>query len=381
MKARRDIDLLIVDDQPPMRDTLRKMLKAGGYSKVHTASDGRQAMQIIHASPPDAVLTDWMMPHMTGIELLKTVKSNVELFRLPVLMVTGYASPEKVLYAAEEDVDGFIVKPVSMRALNDILGTALQSVANPDPIQQKYTEMKRMKLSGLFKEALDAGREILNARPHPKAALLACECMCEIKLYDEAIDALEDTNEEDRTSRHSNLLGNIYHDVGKYKLAVLYLEESIKRNPLNHSRKVDLARVYFNTDRKEDAQRLIDGVTNDDPTDLILVEIAQLYLDRNDIEKAGACLEKTVNPIAETVHVFNNYAVALRKAGRSGESAEIYRKCVKIAPNSDILFYNLAFLQNMMGDRTGAMQSLASSLKLNPGSEHARRLLQIVEKN
>ena len=381
MKAKRDIDLLIVDDQGPMRDTLRKMLKAGGYTNAHTAPDGREAMSIIHATPPDAVLTDWMMPHMTGIELLKTVKGNVELFRLPVLLVTGYASPEKVLYAAEEDVDGFIVKPVSMRALNDILNGALQSVANPDPIQQKYIEMKRLKLSGQFKEALDIGREILKARPHPKAALLACECMCEIKLYDEAIEVLEDTHEEDRTSQHSNLLGNIYYDVGKYGLAVLYLEESIKRNPLNHSRKVDLARVYFNTKRKEEGQRLIDGVTNDNPTDLILVEIAQLYLDLNDIEKAGVYLEKTVNPIAETVHVFNNYAVALRKAGRSEESAEIYRKCVRIAPKSDILHYNLAFLQNMMGDHAGAKQSLIASLRLNPGNEHARRLLQIVEKS
>jgi len=378
MKDKDKIELLVVDDQPPMRETLRKMLKTVGYPNVHTASDGRQAMNLIHASPPDVVLTDWMMPHMTGIELLRTIKGNVELFKLPVLIVTGYASPEKVLYAAEEDVDGFIVKPVSIKAIGVILDSALRSAADPDTIQQKYTEMKRLKLSGMFKEALDIGQEILKARPHPKAALLACECMCEIKLYDEAIEALEETSEEDKTSQHSNMLGNIYYDVGKYKLATLYLEESIKRNPLNPSRKIDLARMYFNTRREEDAQRLIDGITGSSPTDLILVEIAQLYLDLGEIDKAGACLEKTVNPIMETVHVFNNYAVALRKAGRTKESAEIYRKCVKIAPKSDVLFYNLAFLQNMMGNMAGAKQALASSLKLNPENQHAKRLLKII---
>lgn len=380
MKDKKDLDLLIVDDQPPMRDTLRKMLKAGGYPNAHTAANGREAMSIIHATPPDVVLTDWMMPHMTGIELLKTVKNNAELFQLPVLMVTGYASPEKVLYAAEEDVDGFIVKPVSIRALNDILDTALRNAANPDSVQQKYMQMKRLKLSGNFKEALDIGREILEVRPHPKAALLACECMCEIKSYDEAIEVLEETKEEDMTSRHSSLLGNVYQNVGKYKLAVLYLEESVKRNPLNHSRKVDLARMYYNTGRDGDAMVLIDEITDSDPTDLILVEIAQLYLDRGEIDTAGLYLEKTYHPIAETVHVFNNYAVALRKAGRTKESAEIYRKCVKIAPNSDVLFYNLAFLQHTMGDVEGAKQSLAASLKLNPGSKHAKRLLKILEK-
>lgn len=378
MKKIDEFKLLIVDDQPPMRETLREILRMLGYRNLVSVPDGRQAMKLIHRADFDGVITDWVMPHMSGIELLKTVKGNAELFELPVLMVTGYASPEKVLYAAEEGVDGFIVKPLAPKALSRTLEEALRKAGNPDAIQQKYIEMKRLKLSGAHREALELGNEILKKGDHPKAALLACECLCALKEYDKAIDMLSDSNEEDRTSQHSNLMGKIYSDLKRYQLAIMYFEESAKKNPLNHGRRIDLARVHFGNGQGERAQEYIDAIVRSEPTDLVLVEIAQLYLDLGEIDKAGFYLEKTVNPIEETVHVFNNYAVALRKAGRHEQSAAIYRKCIRIAPDSDILHYNLAFLYNIMGDTQNAKNALEQSLKLNPGNESAKNLLKSI---
>ena len=367
--------ILIVDDQMQMREMLRYVLVSNGFKDLLIADNGREAMQLIHKEPLAAVITDWAMPHMSGIEILKTIRNNADLFEIPVLLVTGAGSPEKVLYAVEEDVDGFIIKPFSPKGVIGNLERVLHNAANPDVFQQKLQEIKRLKLSGKYEEALKIAQPFLKLKNQPKAALLACECLIQLKQYGSAIEVLADTSEKDQTSKHSSLLGKISCDLQKYPLAIKYLEESFKKIPLNHSHRIDLARAYFKKGQMPEAQQIIEGIANSDPTDLVLVEIAQLYIDLGDLDKAGYFLAKTVNPIEETVNVFNNYAVALRKAGKYEECTKIYIRCLKIVPDSDVLRYNLACLYAMTGDTGSAKEALQNSLQLNPENKASRELL------
>jgi tetratricopeptide (TPR) repeat protein len=97
-----------------------------------------------------------------------------------------------------------------------------------------------------------------------------------------------------------------------------------------------------------------------------------------EVDKAGFYLDQTVDPIPETVSVFNNYAIALRKADRYEESASIYKRCLQITPDSGILHYNLGFLLTRLGRLTEAKTVLQKALKLNPEDLHAKSLLQKV---
>jgi len=371
-----DQNLLIVDDQPQMRDMIREMLKKNGYDKLTFAESGKQALRNMTKQSMNLVITDWNMPNMTGVELLKQIKSDPKYFSIPVMMISDERTADKVLYAVEEGTDGFLVKPFSENDLIKNIKLALAKSISKNEMEQKVFEMRRLKLSKNYREALELGLEILKISNNQKVALLTCECLYQIEEYDKAISMMADTDEENRSSQHSSLLGKIHLGLGQYNQGILALEQAVKMNPLNHDRKLDLAGAYFATGRSEDAEKLIQGIVNSKPTDLNLIGIAQIYLDQNQIDKAGDYLKQTVDPIKESVHVFNNYAVALRRANRMEDATNIYLKCLKIDPDSDVLHYNVAVLYAKNNKLIEAREAATNALRLNPDNQHAKDLLQ-----
>jgi two-component system, chemotaxis family, chemotaxis protein CheY len=367
--------LLLVDDYPEMRDIIRVMLRDNGYGNVITADCGNRALRTMESRPVSLVITDWTMPNMTGIELLTHLKSDPKYFTIPVVMISDERDSAKVLYAAEEGVDGFLVKPFSERDLINSIKAALAKCNSKDEIEQKIVEMRRLKLSKNYQEALELGFEILNTRNHPRVLLMTCECLFQLKQYDKAISIMADVDEEDRTSQHAKLLGQIYMNAGQYAQGILALEQAVQMNALNNDLKIDLAMACFENDNIEEAERVVQSIMNNQPTDLNMVNIAKIYLERGDVDKAGIYLKQTVDPIKETVQVFNKYAVALRKADRFEDAADIYRKCLKIEPDSDILHYNLAVLYTKTHQPEEAKKSLSEALRINPDNEYARSLL------
>jgi two-component system, chemotaxis family, chemotaxis protein CheY len=370
-----DQKLLVVDDQPKMRDIIRVMLKNNGYDNLTFAESGKQALRSLAKHAFNLIVTDWSMPNMTGIELLKQIKGDPKLFSIPVMMISDERTTDKVLYAVEEGTDGFLVKPFSENDLIKNIKLALAKGGSKNEMEQKIFEMRRLKLSKHYREALELGLETLKISNNQKIALLTCECLYQIEEYDKAISIMADTDEENRSSQHSNLLGKIHLGLGQYSQGILALEQAVKINPLNHDRKLDLAGAYFAAGRSEDAEKMIQSIANSKPTDLNLISIAQIYLDQDQMDKAGDYLKQTVDPIKESVHVFNNYAVALRRANRMEDATDIYLKCLKIDPESDVLHYNVAVLYAKSNKLKEAREAAADALKLNPDNQHARDLL------
>jgi two-component system, chemotaxis family, chemotaxis protein CheY len=374
-KQTHDESLLAVDDLPQMRDMLRVMLKKNSYINLSIAESGKQALKHIANKPIDLVITDWNMPNMTGIELLKHIKGDPQLYTISVMMLSDERASDKVLYAVEEGADGFLVKPFSENDLIKNIKLALAKNASPGVMKEKISEMRRLKLSKKYREALELGFEILKSTKNQRVALMTCECLYQVEEYDKAIAMITDTDEKSRSSQHSNLLGKIHLSLGQYDQGILALEQAVRMNPLNYERKIDLAGAYFGAGRKEDGERVILGILNARPTDLELVSIAQIYLDQDQLDKAGDCLKQTVDPIKDTVPVFNNYAVALRRADRLEDATDIYLKCLRIDPESDVLHYNLAVLYAKSNKLKEAKEAAENALKLNPGNEYAKDLL------
>ncbi len=110
-----DLDLtmkvLIVDDMLTMRRILRNVLKEIGYTDVWDAKDGEEAFNTLKIGGYGLVVTDWNMPVMTGLELLKAIRADAELKTLPVLMVTAEAQKENIIEVVQAGVSDYIVKP------------------------------------------------------------------------------------------------------------------------------------------------------------------------------------------------------------------------------------------------------------------------------
>ncbi len=106
-----EMKFLIVDDFATMRRMVRSVLTELGYSNVTEADDGSTALPLLRDGNFDFLITDWNMPGMPGLELLKAVRANAKLAKLPVLMLTAEAKRDQIVEAAQAGVNGYVIKP------------------------------------------------------------------------------------------------------------------------------------------------------------------------------------------------------------------------------------------------------------------------------
>jgi two-component system, chemotaxis family, chemotaxis protein CheY len=115
----KHIKILVVDDFATMRKVIRNLLKQVGYENIAEAEDGVNALKILKSQKIDLVISDWNMPNMTGLELLKAVRSDEDLKSTPFLMVTAEALQDNVIAAVKAGVSNYIVKPFTAEVLNE----------------------------------------------------------------------------------------------------------------------------------------------------------------------------------------------------------------------------------------------------------------------
>jgi len=111
--------ILVVDDFSTMRRIIKNLLRDLGFNNTVEADDGLTALPILQAGGIDFLVTDWNMPGMQGIDLLKAVRADEKLSTLPVLMVTAETKREQIIVAAQAGVNGYIVKPFTAATLKE----------------------------------------------------------------------------------------------------------------------------------------------------------------------------------------------------------------------------------------------------------------------
>lgn len=111
--------ILIVDDFSTMRRIIKNLLRDLGFNNTIEADDGVTALPILQAGGIDFLITDWNMPGMQGIDLLKIVRADDKMSTLPVLMVTAETKREQIIEAAQAGVNGYIVKPFTAATLKE----------------------------------------------------------------------------------------------------------------------------------------------------------------------------------------------------------------------------------------------------------------------
>lgn len=121
--------ILVVDDFDTMIRIIKNVLSDLGYENIITARNGEQAYQILNKDKIDFIISDWNMPVMTGIELLKKVKGNPALAHIPFLMVTAEAEKEHIVEAIQAKVDQYIIKPFTAATLGEKINFALHKKA------------------------------------------------------------------------------------------------------------------------------------------------------------------------------------------------------------------------------------------------------------
>ncbi|WP_006461102.1 chemotaxis response regulator CheY [Thiomicrospira aerophila] len=125
----RDIKILVVDDFSTMRRIVKNLLKELGFNDFDEADDGATAWPMVQTGKYDFIVSDWNMPKMTGIELLRRVRADQQLKDTPFLLITAEAKRSQILEAAQAGVDGYIVKPFTATTLNEKIEKIFERVA------------------------------------------------------------------------------------------------------------------------------------------------------------------------------------------------------------------------------------------------------------
>jgi two-component system chemotaxis response regulator CheY len=117
----KNIKILVVDDFSTMRRIIKNLLRDLGFNNTSEADDGMTALPMLQSGNFDMVVTDWNMPGMPGIDLLKAIRADAKLSHIPVLMVTAEQKKENIVEAAQAGVNGYIVKPFTAATLKEKL--------------------------------------------------------------------------------------------------------------------------------------------------------------------------------------------------------------------------------------------------------------------
>ncbi|WP_027210682.1 chemotaxis response regulator CheY [Burkholderia sp. WSM2232] len=120
---------LVVDDFPTMRRIVRNLLKELGYGNVDEAEDGQAGLSRLRGGTYDFVISDWNMPNLDGLAMLKEIRADANLKHLPVLMVTAESKKENIIAAAQAGASGYVVKPFTAATLDEKLNKILEKMA------------------------------------------------------------------------------------------------------------------------------------------------------------------------------------------------------------------------------------------------------------
>ena len=121
----KDLKFLVVDDFSTMRRIIKNLLNDLGYANVSEADDGKTALPMLQAGGFDFLITDWNMPGMPGLDLIKAVRADAKLSKMPVLMLTAEAKREQIIEAAQAGVNGYVIKPFTAETLKEKLDKIL----------------------------------------------------------------------------------------------------------------------------------------------------------------------------------------------------------------------------------------------------------------
>lgn len=380
MDTKDRFSFLVVDDHQLIIDLVRQILKNNNYKRVNSAKNGLEALHNINKASTNFIITDWGMPKMNGIELLKTLREDPKYFDMPILMLSEEMSEDKILYALEEGVDAYQQKPFSEARLINSINEVLQKKLDPDPMKYKMQKLYSMKARKKYHDAIVFAKSLLKQNKSLPIFLILGECYIENGDSEKAKKSFQHALKIKKSSKAFHLLGKVYSQEGEYEKAIKYFEEAYSINQLNTNIVIDMGQAYLQLGAMKEASETFGSLQDTSLTHLNLTNMGAAYLGTGDIAKAGKYLYQAHSPIPQTVAVFNKFAIELRKGGHIREAIEQYKKCLRIDRTNHILLYNVALAYCELKDYRDAKELLEKCLEIDPLCGEARNVLDFVKK-
>ena len=250
------MSILIVDDMESMRKSIRGMLKVLHIGKnVRLAENGREGWKIINETPIDLAIVDWNMPVMKGIELLDLIRSSKEYRDMPVIMITAEAEKNIVVEAAESDIDGYLLKPLTTQSLEERLLSVVKLANEPGKATLHLLKARDLEENGDIVQAIAEVKEALKERPSSSRILRKLGQLYSMKGQDDVAEKCllkaVGVNSQDAISRY--ILSELFMKKEDLTSAVKFYDQAIAINPRHISRGIDMGQLLLKKGMGSDA--------------------------------------------------------------------------------------------------------------------------------
>ncbi|GAB6160847.1 hypothetical protein JCM12298_00060 [Desulfothermus naphthae] len=371
--------ILLVDDIQPARETLINILKVIGYKNFLNASNGEEAIELLKNNPDiQLIISDWKMPKMDGIELLKWVRSHKEFKNIPFIMVTSKGEKEDIALAAEEDVTEYLVKPVTIDALISKMENIENKLAKFNKLKKKLKSIKKSIDCGKEKEIKAKMENLLKEYPNDKPRLLIeiATMYMEKGCLDEAeriVDIALSNNP--LYTKGWWLKSEIALKKNDPNSALSALKKLYELNPNSSKILYNIGKIYLAKENLDKAKNFFLMAIKVDPKNEKLVQnIWNSYLEKDFVEEV---LRDFSHILFEklTVETLNNLAVCLSKKGSVEQAIIAYRQALKKEPKNSRIHYNLAVAYLKAGKKKNSLIHLNEAIQIDPEFEDAKKLL------
>lgn len=329
------IKILIVSPNFVYQKSLRQMLGHLGFRDVEEACDGTKAWETIRRSGPDILISQWEMPEISGLALLKLIRSDDDYCDMPVMLCTSEITKTDVVRAGEAGVNAILITPVSIESLDSKLRIILDFEMSPTTKQAKAFMSKGDML-------LREGRLELA-----------------LKEYEKVLGILE-------SAEVYYNIGYIKTAKGEYDEALAAFRKATQINRMFAKAYKAMAEVYLKMGRKDMAERYLQMA-------------GDIFLEREMHENAESIFNEIMKLNPDTINVYNSLGILYRRQNRLEDSIKLYERAIKIDPNDENVHFNMGRAYLELNNSQMAKKCFMKALKINPNFDTAKGMIAAIE--
>ncbi|MEA2060138.1 MAG: response regulator [Thermodesulfobacteriota bacterium] len=370
--------VLIVDDMKSMRRTIRNMFKQLNLgSLIRHAENGREGWKVLKSIPVDLAVIDWNMPVMNGIELLGKIRENRDLRDMPVIMITAESERDIVVEVAESEIDAYLLKPLTMKALDSKVRAIVHSANNPDAVAISLKKARDLEEQGNIPGSIEQIREALRERPNAsrilrKMAELHIKINKDIiaeKCFKKAVAI----NKNDAVTRC--MLSEFYRSRGDLENAGSYLLDSLSISSRAVSQAMELGDELLKKGRPLQAYQILEKAIEKSPDTAASKEkTLSIYLENTNYMNAKTLLEGMLVSQPKRYDLIFKLGMVYEKIGMVEKALAMFKKTdAKTEDNIEAKLY-IARIYFNLKKTYAADDVIRDILEIDPTHEEALEL-------
>jgi CheY-like chemotaxis protein len=377
----KNITVMVVEDILSARETVVNLLRALGFSNFIEAENGEAALEKLNGNTPGLIISDWNMPKLNGLGLLRAVRSRPESPYIPFIFLTSKSEVEDVALASDGGASAYLIKPLTIKTLSEALNTVFDG-----SFEQEF-ELLKVEIQNLcaVKEqdkALELLRrfELLYPSQTQKIRLEHVRVLMQFSDFSKAEEILCDIlSSNPLFARGWETMAKIQSWQGKWDQAMGAVDKAVSISPNNTEYYILRGSINLHMENLHEARKnFMTALNIDRKNDQIKQDIWNAYVDLDMVDEVQRDFGSYIFSFL-TCDTLNNMAVAYRRKGELARAIEIYRAALAKEPDNPKILFNAAVAYVNRKQYGKAKSLLAHALGNDPGFEKAKALLTQIQ--